>query len=89
MILDFLAREVNIAFGLGIPLKGVGFNQVVSKCESVIPDDEITSLLCKFTSSDLHQYFRKMRNRITHRLPFVLKGMGNQFFYQMILKVTR
>jgi len=79
-ILDFLAREVNIAFGLGIPLKSVGFKQVATQCESIYPDDEITSLFCGFASSDLHQYFREMRNRITHRLPFVLKGVDDQFF---------
>jgi hypothetical protein len=79
-ILDFLAREVNIAYGLGISRKDVGFKQVVTRCKSVIPEDEITSLLCEFSSSDLHQYFRQMRNRITHRLPFLLKGMDDQFF---------
>ena len=50
-------------------------------CKIKIPDEEITHLLRDFYDSDMHRYFRKMRNRLTHRLPFVWKGKENQFFY--------
>ena len=66
---------------MGIPLKKIGFYRVVSYCKKNLPDEEITLVLCDFYNSDTHQYFRKMRNRLTHRLPFAWKGKENQFFY--------
>ena len=73
-ILDFFAREVNIVFTLGIGLRDVGFGTVVKKLQEKHPHESITEALVRFDNSDCHQYFRKMRNRITHRLPFVVRG---------------
>lgn len=80
-ILDFLSWEMNIAYDLGLKRHEVGFNRLISVCEKKIPDEEVTDKICKFAKSELHQYFRKMRNRLTHRLPFVVKGMNDQLFF--------
>ncbi|MBA7598721.1 hypothetical protein ES703_05741 [subsurface metagenome] len=80
-LLDFLSREINIAYNFKIPLKKIGFSSVVYYCKKNLPNEEITLVLCDFFNSDTHQYFRKMRNRLTHRLPFAWKGKENQFFY--------
>lgn len=80
-ILDFFARMVNISFDLGIKLRKVSFSSVGKKCRKELPDEKITHLLYDFSKSDLYKYFRDMRNRITHRLPFVLKGMNDQIFF--------
>jgi len=80
-ILDFFSREVNIAFDLGISLRSVSFSVVVRKCLKLIPDEPITKSLIDFSESKFHKYFRGMRNRITHRLPFVFRGMNDQIFF--------
>lgn len=80
-ILDFFAREINILYKLDIPLRSVSFSRVVEKCESQRSDEKITTTLTGFHNSELHKYFREMRNRVTHRLPFVLKGMNNQIYF--------
>jgi hypothetical protein len=80
-ILDFFSREINLAFNLEIPLRSVGFSKVVRTCEKKIPDERITETVTEFHNLELHKYFRKMRNRITHRLPFVIKGMNDQIYF--------
>jgi len=80
-ILDFFSREINLAFDLNIPLQSVGFFKVVKTCEKKIPDERITKTLTEFHNSELHKYFRKMRNRITHKLPIVLRGMNDQIYF--------
>lgn len=80
-ILDFFAREINLAFDLEIPLRNVGFSKIVRTCRKNIPDEKITKSLTEFYESEVHKYFREMRNRITHRLPFVLKGMNDQIYF--------
>lgn len=80
-ILDFFSREVNITFNLGISLRRVSFGVVVRKCLELILDEPITKSLIDFSESELHEYFRGMRNRITHRLPFVFRGMNDQIFF--------
>jgi len=80
-ILDFFAREINILFELGIDLKEVDFGSVVRVCRKKHPNEPITKALAKFITSDFYRYFRGMRNRITHRLPFITKGKLNQIFF--------
>jgi hypothetical protein len=80
-ILDFFSREVNIAFDLGMSYNKVDFGKVVRKCNKQIPDEPITHKLNEFVASKWYVFFREMRNRITHRLPFVLRGMNDQIFF--------
>jgi len=80
-ILDFFAREINISYKLGLSIKRVSFTLAVKECKKILPEEDITKTLCDFSESDLHQYFRAMRNRITHRLPFVIRGMNDQIFF--------
>lgn len=80
-ILDFFAREINIVLELGIDLKKVDFGSVVRVCRKKHPNEPITKALVEFITSDSHRYFRGMRNRITHRLPFITKGKMNQIFF--------
>ena len=80
-ILDFFAREINITLKLGIPLKKITFNNVVTICRKEHPEKPITKVLIEFFDSDIYRFFRGMRNRITHRLPFLLKGKDNIIFF--------
>ena len=80
-ILDFFAREINTVFNLGIDYRTIGFGRVVHICKKTIPDENITELVTDFSSSEWYNYFRDMRNRITHRLPFVMRGMNDQVFF--------
>jgi len=79
-ILDFFSREINLAYNLGIKKNAVGFSRLVRKCKETIPNEPITQSLVNFSESKLHTYFRGLRNRITHRLPFVFRGMNDQIF---------
>lgn len=80
-ILDFFAREINTLLDLSIPLKKVNFSNMVSVCRKKYPNEQITIELNNFFNSESHRYFRGMRNRITHRLPFVTKGKLDQIFF--------
>lgn len=80
-ILDFLCGEINMAFDLGLKPHQIGFNKVVRACNQKKPEVEITRRLVDFQKSDLQSYFRRMRNRITHRLPVLYQGMNDQLFF--------
>ena len=84
-ILDFFAREINILFNLGIDFRNVTFSKVTKKCERKQISKPLTNALVNFEKSEFYQYFKGMRNRITHRLPFVTRGMisltGHMFFF--------
>ena len=54
---------------------------MVRECKKKIPEEQITKSLVSFSESELYKYFRGMRNRITHRLPFVIRGMNDQLFF--------
>jgi hypothetical protein len=84
-ILDFFGREINILYTLGIDLRKVDFSNVTKKCQKKLPNEPITKALVKFEKTDSYHYFKEMRNRITHRLPFVTRGVasltGHRFFF--------
>ena len=84
-ILDFFGREINILFNLGIDFRKVDFSNVTQTCQRKQPNEPITNALVKFEKSDFYHYFKGMRNRITHRLPFVTRGVlsltGNLLFF--------
>ena len=42
---------------------------------SLFEKPSLTKAIVEFEKSDLYRYFRAMRNRITHRLPFVTRGV--------------
>lgn len=69
------------ARNLGLSANRVDFGKVVTKCNKVIPDELITKKLNECVITDWYAYFREMRNRITHRLPFVLRGMNDKIFF--------
>ena len=50
--------------------------KVTEKMKEDHPDNSLTTLLQKFYDSAVQRYFRKMRNRITHRLPFDIRIAG-------------
>lgn len=80
-ILDFFSREVNILFDLGIDLNKVDFSRVIRACQKKQSNEPITKALDKFITSNFYRYFKGMRNRITHRLPFVVRGKSDQIFF--------
>ena len=80
-ILDFFAREINLALKLGFNWKNVSFPKVVKTCQKKYPDELLTKKLAEFTHSKFYIYFRNMRNRITHRLPFIIKGRNDKIFF--------
>lgn len=80
-ILDFFAREIDIAFKLGIDLMNVGFGRVVGQCKQDLHTEPITKALIEFSDTDSYKYFRGMRNRVMHRLPFVTQGTNDQIFF--------
>lgn len=59
---------------MGINFRKVNFSRVVKTCQRKHPNEPITKALVEFEKSELHRYFKGMRNRITHRLPFVTRG---------------
>lgn len=80
-ILDFFAREINQAYSLRIRLRNVTFSRVVKVLKKKHDDLPITEAVLEFDDSELHNYFRKMRNMITHRLPYQTLGQNTQLFF--------
>ena len=80
-ILDFLAREINYAFRLRVHFKNISFTRVVNSLKRKHPDLQITKNVVEFSDSETQQYFRKMRNMVTHRLPFQIVGRGVRVFF--------
>lgn len=71
-VLDFLSREINIVMELDLPEKSIGIWNVKQKLMGMHSDDPIAQELNILFREKWFQYFRKMRNRITHRLGIFL-----------------
>jgi len=80
-ILDFFAREINFAYKLGIKIKYISFGRLIHELRNHRTDLPITKHILDFADSDTHSYFRKMRNMVTHRLPFRFKGSDTRLFF--------
>lgn len=72
-LLELLARILDYVFQFKI-CKKTTFAKVVNKIKKLESTDAMTQRIVSFYDSDSHQYFRKMRNRSTHRLPFTYSG---------------
>lgn len=80
-ILDFIARSVNISHKLGLSPIRVKFSSVVHRLKTQHQNSDISNHFQAFSDSDTHIYFRKMRNRVTHRLPFETRGIGRRLYF--------
>lgn len=80
-ILDFVSRAVNISHRLGLSPRNVRFSSVVRELNNQHPDSPISTHFNTFSGSDTHTCFRKMRNRVTHRLPFETRGIGRRLYF--------
>jgi len=80
-ILDFISRAVNISHKLGLSPGKVQFSTVVKELHNQHPKSDISNHFQTFSRSDTHAYFRKMRNRVTHRLPYETRGRGRRLYF--------
>lgn len=80
-ILDFVSRAVNISHKLRLSPSNVGFSKVVRSLNKQHSNSPIAYHFNTFSGSDTHKYFRKMRNRVTHRLPFETRGRGRRLYF--------
>ena len=80
-ILDFFAREINFAYKLGIKIKDISFGRLIFELRKYHPDLPISREILDFADGDTHSYFKKMRNMVTHRLPFQFKGSDTRLFF--------
>lgn len=78
-ILDFFSREIDILFKLGYG-KHSSFNKIVNSCKKKNINDPLVIKLIELTKCDWYKYFRKMRNRITHRMPFNIQGRRGEIY---------
>jgi len=72
-VFDFFSREVDLVLGPWLNERS-DFGRIKKELEIKMPQDEITKRTVQLWESDWFDYFRKLRNRITHRFGVVLSS---------------
>ena len=80
-MLDFFAREINFAYKLDIRIKEISFGRLIHELRNNHTDLPITKHILDFSEDETYTYFKKMRNMITHRLPFQFKSRDTKLFF--------
>lgn len=79
-MLDFFSRELDLIldpwFG-----KDSAIWKIYKKCIKECSHDPLAKRLIDVVQSDWYPYFRKMRNRITHRLPITISTYGSEAYF--------